>query len=333
MDPARAADANAGLQDIRQSLEWVRDNIAAFGGDPDNVTIFGESGGGGKVTALMAMPSAEGLFDRVIAESGTAITVAPPEQRAEQAAGLMETLGVEADLSNIDTLSMDAIMANFQGSGPWVDGTVLPAQPWESAAPEASRGVPLLIGWNLTEDTFFQGPRVVETPEDLTARLGEMGLEGDAATTLVGMYREAFPEADDNELYFRLQADATRGANAIHVAEMRAAQEGGAPVYLYRFEGSTEVRDLMTPHTAEIAYVFDNLPLSTRMNGEVTDEKQALATMMSEAWATFARTGTPAAEGLPEWRPFTAGDRAVMRLGPMPELVTLPAEVEAAIAD
>ncbi|MBF9033192.1 carboxylesterase family protein [Rhodobacterales bacterium HKCCE2091] len=334
LDPARAGDANAGMQDIVQSLEWIRDNIERFGGDPNNVTVFGESGGAGKVTTLMAMPSADGLFHRVVAQSGAVIQAASPEQRAEQAAGLAEALGATAeDPSALSTAAMGDVMANFRGSGPWVDGEILPRHPWSPDAPEVSADVPVMLGWNLTEDTFFEGPEVVTSDDDLVPLLAENGgLDPAVAEDLAEQYRAAFPDVDANQLYFQIRADADRGAEAIHIATLKAEQ-GGAPAYVYHFAGLTDVRGLMSPHTLEIGYVFDNLDISTRMNGEVTPERQALADMMSEAWTSFARDGVPSAEGMPEWPAFDPANPQIMVFSPDgAEVMEVPAYMQAAIS-
>jgi para-nitrobenzyl esterase len=331
VSPEFADVANVGMLDVVQSLQWVRDNIEQFGGDPDNVTVFGESGGGGKVTALMAMPGADGLFHKVIAQSGSLLRAAPPEQRAEQAAGVLEKLGIGSDLAGLADLTTDQVMAAFTGSGPWLDGKVMPQHPFDTAAPEVSADVPMMVGWNLTEETFFQGPEVVADDAALTAKITELE-EGDAAAAeaLIAQYKQANPDVSPNQLFFMIEGDATRGANAVHMAGLKDAQ-GTAPAYVYHFGGMTEVRNLMSPHTLEIAYVFDNLELSKRMNGEVTPEKQALAEMMSQAWANFARTGVPSAEGLPEWKPYTAAEQSVMALDNTPELITLPTHIAAAM--
>ena len=333
MDPDRAQDANAGMQDIVQSLEWIRDNIANFGGDPENVMVFGESGGAGKVTTLMAMPSADGLFHRAVAQSGGTIEAAEAGARAEQAAGLMEALGVGEGLDGLEDLAMGEVMANFQGSGPWVDGEILPRHPFSPDAPEVSADVPMIMGWTMTEGTFFEGPMVVESDGALVPALVEnAGLDEAGAEELVALYRESFPEADANELYFRIGADADRGADAVLMATLKA-ELGGAPAYVYAFQGMTEVGGLMSPHTLDVAYVFDNLDLSTRMNGEVTEEKQALADVMSSAWAGFAREGVPSAEGMPDWPAFDPADPMIMVFSPGgAEVVPLPDTVKAAIA-
>jgi len=331
INPRFADVANVGMLDIVQSLEWIRDNIEEFGGDPNNVTVFGESGGGSKVTTLMALPAAKGLFHKVIAQSGIALKSAEAAQRTEQARKVLEKLGVGDDLEGLADLTTEQVMAAFTGSGPWVDGKVLPNHPFDKAAPEVSAEVPVMVGWNLTEDTFFQGPQVVASEEKLVAKIAEDVKDGDraAAESLIATYRKVHPDVSPNQLYFMIEGDSTRGAAALQVADLKSAQ-GKAPVYVYHFQGMTEVRNLMSPHTLDIAYAFDNLELSKRMNGEVTPEKQALADKMSTAWASFARTGVPAAEGLPEWQPYTAENKAIMVLGDEPQLVTVPEEVAAA---
>ncbi|HEX5418476.1 MAG TPA: carboxylesterase family protein [Gammaproteobacteria bacterium] len=313
--------ANVGVLDMVQSLQWVRDNIAKFGGDPDNVTIFGQSGGGAKVTTLMAVPAAHGLFEKVIAESGLESGPGAPPPDPHSA---LAKLGVSADhLEQLADLSTAEVM-KAMGSGrwgPWADGKIIPVAPFNGQAPAVSADVPLMTGWTLTETTFFSGP--VEPLDDaaLHARVQQLA-SGDAAAAdrMIAEYKSIYPEAPNNRLYLSMAADRMMGRRAIDVAGQKAAQ-GGAPVYVYHFVGKTEVRNLMSPHTIDIAYAFDNLPLSTRTNGAVTAGKQALADLVSTAWANFARTGVPSAPGLPAWKPYASERPALMVLGPAPHMI------------
>lgn len=311
--------ANPGLLDLVQSLEWIRDNITTFGGDPDNVTIFGQSGGGAKVTSLMAMPDAQGLFHRAIAQSGVQSGPIGPRPAASD---VLETLGV-SDAGALAELETDEVMeAMDMGNwGPWVDGEVLPAAPFDGSAPAVSSDVPLLLGWTQTESTFFSGPVDALSDDELLARVTEE-LEGDesAAEALIADYRGVYPMAANNEIYLSIVSDRMFGREALEVARMKGAQEG-APAYLYHFRGMTEVRNLMSPHTIDIAYAFDNLELSTRTNGEVTPDKQALADLTSSAWAGFAQLGAPIASDMPLWKSYTPDSPALMVLDTEPELI------------
>jgi para-nitrobenzyl esterase len=315
-----ADSANVGMLDIVAALEWVRDNITNFGGDPGNVTVFGESGGGGKVSTLMAMPAAKGLFHRAIAQSGVALRSITADASATTARALLGQLGVEAgNLDRIQTMPFERILAALEaarpplGFGPVVDGRVLPRHPFDPGAPEISADVPLLLGSNLTERTFF--PDTPLDPIDDAALLGHVrrytGLSDAEASRLIAAYRKNRADADNTFVYQLLSADWWMTANVTTQAE-RKARLGRAPAYVYHFEKRTPVRDgkLKVPHTLEIAYAFDNIDLSTAVTGTGPD-KQALADKMSAAWAAFARTGNPSIPGL-RWEPYTEERRSVM---------------------
>jgi para-nitrobenzyl esterase len=323
---ARFADSgNVGMLDIAAALEWVRDNIASFGGDPGNVTVFGESGGGGKVSTLMAMPAAKGLFHRAIAQSGVALRGMTADASAGAARALLDQLGIGGDLDRIQDMPFERIIAALQavrpplGFGPVVGGHALPHHPFDPDAPAISADVPLLLGSNLTERTFF-GDTPLDTIDE-AALLGHVkrytGLADDRATGLIAAYRKNRAGADNTFIYQLISADWWMTANVTTQAE-RKARLGRA--YVYHFEKRTPVRDgkLKVPHTLEIAYAFDNIDLSTAVTGTGAD-KQALADKMSAMWTAFARTGDPSIPGL-KWEPYSAERRAVMILDDDPRL-------------
>ncbi len=323
-----AEAANIGMLDIVAALEWVRDNIANFGGDPGNVTVFGESGGGGKVSTLMAMPAAKGLFHRAIAQSGVALRGMTADASAATARVLLAQLEIDAaSLGRIQEVPFERILAALEaakpplGFGPVVDGRALPRHPFDPAAPEISADVPMLLGSNLTERTFF-----ADTPLDAIDDPGLLGhvkrytgLADATAVALIASYRKNRPDADNTFIYQLLSADWWMTANVLAQAE-RKAKLGRAPAYVYHFEKRTPVRDgkLKVPHTLEIAYAFDNIELSTAVTGTGAD-KQALADKMSAMWTAFARTGDPSTPGL-KWEPYSAERRAVMILHDNPRL-------------
>jgi para-nitrobenzyl esterase len=320
---AKFADSgNVGMLDIVVALEWVRDNIANFGGDPGNVTVFGESGGGGKVSTLMAMPAAKGLFHRVIAQSGVALRGITADAAAAAAQALLGQLDIGAgDLDLIQEAPFERILGALQaarpplGFGPVVGGHALPRHPFDPEAPEISADVPLLLGSNLTERTFFADTPL--DPIDDAALVGHVkrytGLGDAEASRLIASYRKNRGNADNTFIYQLLSADWWMTANVTTQAE-RKARLGRAPAYVYHFEKRTPVRDgkLKVPHTLEIAYAFDNIDLSTAVTGTGAD-KQALADKMSAMWTAFARTGDPSIAGL-RWEPYSAEHRAVMIL-------------------
>ncbi|HEY33632.1 MAG TPA: carboxylesterase/lipase family protein [Dehalococcoidia bacterium] len=301
----------AGMLDIVLALEWVRDNIEAFGGDPDNVTIFGESGGGAKVSTLLAMPSAEGLFHKAIVQSGPGLTGVDPDDATAYAESLLEELGLGAD--ELDQLQqvpiqemLDAIGAITGSLSPVVDGYYLPANPFTPVAAPTAANVPLMIGTNHDEITFMMmmagtpaDPDMTE--EELRERLAET--HGDNTDDIIAAYQNADPEATPWQLYIWILSDEYFRRYSVILAE-RKMEGGTAPVYMYLFTKQSErYPDFGTPHFMEVAYVFDNTADSPN---------DALATIMSKAWIAFARSGDPNHAGMPTWEPYTLDDRATM---------------------
>jgi para-nitrobenzyl esterase len=337
-----AGSGNVGMLDIVAALEWVRDNIANFGGDPGNVTVFGESGGGGKVSTLMAMPPAKGLFHRAIAQSGVALRGMTGDAAAATARALLNQLGIDSgNLDQAQDIPFERILAALEavhpplGFGPVVDGRALPRHPFDPEAPAVSAEVALLLGSNLTERTFFADTPL--DPIDDAALLGHVkrytGLGDAAAAGVIAAYRKNRPDADNTFIYQLLSADWWMTASVITEAE-RKAKLGRAAAYVYHFEKRTPVRDgkLKVPHTLEIAYAFDNIELSTAVTGTGAD-KQDLADKMSAMWTAFARTGNPSIAGL-TWEPYSAERRAVMVLDDNPRLELDPyREERLAISD
>ncbi|MFZ0787724.1 MAG: carboxylesterase/lipase family protein [Candidatus Acidiferrales bacterium] len=324
-----AQASNAGMLDIVAALEWVRDNAEKFGGDPGNVTIFGQSGGGGKVSALMAMPPAKGLFHRAIVESGADVRGVPKEVATKSGAAFMEKLGLQSNqVDQLQQMPMDQLltaMGAMTGSGlggglalaPVVDGTTLPVNPFDPVAPLISRDIPLLIGTVETEVTFFPGQQLDPIDDaGLHARVKGVVRKADDAQIdqLIAAYRAGRPKASNTDLFLIIASDATFRAGVVLEAERKAAP-GNAPVYQYYFTWRSPVRDgkLRTFHTLEIPFVFDNVDAAKSMTGDGAD-RYALATAVSGAWVAFARTGNPNHPGLPDWPAFDTTRRATMIL-------------------
>jgi para-nitrobenzyl esterase len=350
-----ANSANAGLLDYVAVLKWVRENITNFGGDPGNVTIFGQSGGGGKVISLMAMPSAKGLFHRAICQSGPFLKALDPEYSAKVGAAVMQELGLsksqvdELQKVNVDRLAgaADEVMKKFnprntQGFrrpigrtswGPTVDGNVLPHHPFDPVAPAISADVPLLTGTILNE--FPSGldhrEETFMTDEELNKRVrAEFGDKGDA---IIAAYRKDYPGATPFGIYAAMAAVTFRRP-AVEQAARKAAL-GAAPAYSYIYGWRTPMLDDRpgTFHACEISFVFDNAELCDHYSG-LLPEALALAKQISGAWAAFARTGNPNHAGLPDWPAYTADKRATMffdvpcsvKYGPEAEGLRLMAE-------
>lgn len=329
--------AHAGMLDIVAALRWVHDNVARFGGDPGNVTIFGQSGGGAKVATLMAAPSAKGLFQKAIIESGApgsmpsayadaavARRVAAATIRAaglsQDQVGQLETLPYER-LLDAANKALRTVGEELQGGtaspgpfglswSPVADGAFLPEPPFAGSAPEPSRGVPLLVGSTLSEFQRFPNPalRGRENWDETEVRTYFQGLVGDQVDQLLAAFRIAYPDLKPREWPL---VDVRFRSGVLRTAQLKAAQ--GDPVYVYLFTWQSPVLDhaWAAGHSGELAFVFDNAELGVQSTGGGT-EVDRLTRLMSHAWINFARTGNPNFEGLGTWPAFTAGRPATM---------------------
>ncbi|HTC61349.1 MAG TPA: carboxylesterase/lipase family protein [Candidatus Saccharimonadales bacterium] len=317
-----ADSGNAGLLDVIAVLEWVRDNISHFGGNPGNVTLFGQSGGGLKISTLLAMPAAKGLYHKAIIESGALLQGVHREDANKTTQRILTKLGMQPNqVDDLQKLPADRLLSTIDNRGaapgtapivlaPVVDGRALPRDPFDPAAPEISAEVPLIIGTVNTEGTFFT------PPDSPLYSLDDAGLKsrlsaryGDSTDALIDLYRKEMPSASASEVYFMINAFP---AAAITQAERKAAQ-GKAPVFMYLFTWETPVEGgkRHSPHTVELPFVFNNVVEQPEEVGN-GPELQPLADKVSGAWATFARTGTPNTPGTPKWLPYSENDRATM---------------------
>jgi para-nitrobenzyl esterase len=321
-----AESANLGLRDLVLALEWVRDNIGAFGGDAASVTIFGQSGGGGKTAMLTAFPAAKGLFHRAIIMStlaDTALTGLEPERAVEAAELLLARLGIApADAARLEALAPEAIVAALAGSAttpdlsvryvPVVDGKTLPAHPFEPTASPLSAAIPILTGSNECEGVPYGNPSDAywtNEPADeaeLRAALRKLVPVGDAeAQRIVALYRSNRPRATPGDLAAIMAGDTSMlRLSSYAIAERKFAQRA-APVYLYYFDWYSPVRGgkLRAMHGMELPFAFAHPDLVQFMTG-MGAERYELARQMSAAWVAFARTGNPNHAGLPQWQPW-----------------------------
>jgi para-nitrobenzyl esterase len=318
-----ASSGNVGNLDLVCALEWVRDNIAAFGGDPGNVTIFGESGGGAKVCTLMAMPAASGLFHRAIVQSGPKLGAMTPDAANRVTTALLKELDLGTDARALLRVATDRLVAaqlrvlggplglGTRTFGPVVDGVALPRRPFEPDAPEVSSSVPLLIGTTKDEMTFFTHPNEAFDALDHDGAVGVVQqLVGDGGPGLYAMYRATRPGATAQQLVTAVMTDRFR-VGSIRIAERKAAL-GAAPVWMYRFDFDSDVLDgaLGAPHAMDIAFTFGN-PDVTPLSGTRPDRHQ-VADHMSSAWTAFARTGSPQTPDLPTWPAYEPTRRATL---------------------
>jgi para-nitrobenzyl esterase len=329
--PEYLSSGQAGMLDIVLCLEWVRDNIARFGGNPGNVTIFGESGGARKVPMLMAMPPAKGLFHKAIIQSGSGLDAPPKAEAISLGRELLKKLGIaEVDREALKRVGTQAIFDSqpaaapaaspagqltmpISGFVPCVDGIALPRKPFTPDAPTISASIPILIGSNKDEMTIFRArdPKSgTSTDADFTAYMRQQ-LPG-KAEALIPALRAAFPGYSPGHLITVMETLKGYWIATVLQAERKAAQ-GDAPAYVYLLAWETPVDGgrLRSHHALDLPLVFNNIETSRSMVGP-GPEPQRVADQMSAAWIAFARSGNPNTEGLPEWRPYDLKNRATM---------------------
>lgn len=326
-----ATSANLGMLDLVAALEWVRDNIANFGGDPSSVTIFGQSGGARKVSTLLAMPAARGLFHKAAVLSGSHLRQILPDVSDRLANAVLQELQIgRGDISRLHQLPTAQILgagieaqrklaqaATAAGGaapnwGPVVDGRVLPTHAFDPAAPAISANVPMLIGNTFAE---FGGGMNNPTAHEMTIDQLRERLQptvGARANDVIAAYQKVFPGARPFEIWAVIFGTRSYRAAAVTQAELKAAQNA-APAFMYWFGWKTPVLDgrPLAYHCSDLAFWFDNIDLAAQATGG-TDDARDLATKMSRALVAFARTGNPSHPGLPAWPAFTATGRATM---------------------
>lgn len=325
--PKYAQSANVGMLDIVKALEWIKNNIESFGGDPSNVTICGESGGGGKVGTLMCMPAAKGLFQKAIIQSGTLVNVMTQEKSRALGLAVLENLGLTPnDADKLDTISYmrlvkagnDAIskisgprrpgMAKMFGFAPSADGVVLLQQPFSPGFADISKDIPLMMGTTLNELMS-----TVYAEKDLTLKQAKERLAkvyGKKTDQYIELFAKSYPDYTPQDL---LSIDTIFRPFTIMTADTRAKQ-GNAPLYIYFLAWKSPV-DSATKgsfHGLDIPLAFSNVDLKPEW-ASTTKEAYQLSDKMSSAWLNFIKTGNPNVEGkLPEWEPYSAENGATM---------------------
>ena len=320
---AYAGSGVAGMLDAVLALEWVRDNIETFGGDTGNVTIFGQSGGGSKVSTMLAMPSAKGLFHRAVIQSGAGMRSVEAKDATDSAERLLAKLEFKANeidklqqlpaeqlLDAVSALSSEGVVMRLS---PVMDGHYLPTHPFDPVAAPTAADVPLMIGCTRDEaaTNLAHDPRRRRLTEpELRERLAPT--LGDNLDRILSTYQRTRPDATPWDLLIAVQSERSR-RSSILLAERKAAG-GPAPVFLYLFTYQTDFLGGLhkAGHGMEIPFVFDNTD-DVPLVGNRPD-KHELAAAVSEAWAAFARSGEPNHPGIPKWAPFTADNRQTMIL-------------------
>ena len=317
-----ATSGTVGMQDIVAALGWVRENVAAFGGDPDRVLVYGQSGGGAKTSVLMAMPGGKGLFQRAGVMSGSALRMMPPEMASATAKRLLDALEIApGDVRKLQQVPWTTLLETQAGLeaadrargeaprsfAPVVDGITLPRHPWDPDAPSISADVPMIVSSVLDERSYRMGDFAMDEAGLLAfakERLGERAAEAVAA------YRAEDPDAKPFLLAARMDSDLTFRKGAFAQAELKARQ-GGAPVWTYLWTEPSPAVDgrFGAVHGIDVAPSLYNTRGALNGSSPAANE---LAAAIAGSWAAFAANGDPNNERVPEWKPYSAPRRTTM---------------------
>jgi len=329
--PAWAHSGNAGMLDLVAALRWVRDNIAGFGGDPGKVTIFGESGGGGKVSVLLAMPGARGLFHRAIIQSGAAIRVSTRERANALAEAVLREVGLRSsECERLQSMPAERLLAAIAPAshavgrsrwplldrynfGPVVDGSDLPQHPGE---PAISDDIPVMIGGTREESAFFLADDDAVWNSSLSEaelRQRVAAVAGAETEEVLAAYRMAMPQASPGDRLIAALTGSNFWIRTVLLAERYAARRR-APVYMYSLDWQSPAHAgrLKAHHAMDLPFVFDNVDAADTTAG--APGARQLAARISATWIAFARNGIPDNPAIPSWPPYSSGERATMIL-------------------
>jgi para-nitrobenzyl esterase len=321
---------NVGILDIVAALEWINKNISSFGGDPSNVTIFGQSGGGGKVSTLLATPSAEGLFHKAIIQSGAMLNTMESKWSRRIGTAVVRELGLNSsDIDKIQNIpyqqlleagekavaevKVEADKEGFKtfifGWAPTIDGNILPSKLFYPTPPEQSKNIPILVGTTLHEfctSTYNPSIRNI-TQEQAIEKLKVK--YGNRVNEYIEAFKKAYPNYTPKDLF---DVDFIFRPSVVEFSNIMSSFSN-APVYTYLFTWESPVLDgiLRSMHCLELPFVFNNVTLHGNMTGGGS-EAIDLGNIMSSAWINFAKTGDPNTEGLPHWEPYNLNNESLM---------------------
>ncbi len=334
--PAFADSGNAGMLDLVLALEWVRDNALAFGGDPKNVTIFGQSGGGAKCATLMAMPAAKGLFHRVLTMSGQQITASRVATATTHARQLLDALGIPPDrVDELRSMPMERIVEVSRAPsylGPVKDGRALPRDPFDPDAPPQSAGLPMILGNTHDETKTLIGrsdPAIFDLTWDtleakLDAHSGFMASLGRGE--VIGLYRRWYPAYSPADVFFAATTASRSWRGQVIEAERRAAQDvAKSHTWVYQLDWKSPIDGgrFGAYHGLDVPLVFDNVPLASHMVGSGADA-QIVAGQLSGMLAAFARTGRPDHAAIPPWPVYDLERRRTLLVDDEPRVASDP---------
>jgi para-nitrobenzyl esterase len=349
---ALPTSGNEGLLDQIAALRWVQDEIAAFGGDPEQVTVAGQSAGARSIAAMLAMPETRGLFQRAILQSGPALMMPPAAANRVTEAILADVGLAPGEAGRLRDLPADRLLdiqtrvtprARGIAYGPVADGTIMPEDPLAAIAGGSAAGIPILTGTTLEEWKFFrlmdpEGETL--TDDGLLARLADPrtnAVAGDNArfdpAEAVALYREARAARGEDitarEVWFAIMTDRRFRVPGMRLAEAHAAHTPDTYAYLFTWKSPGWGGRLGSGHVVEVPFVFGTLDAPDSQD-LVPDGSPVgtLPTRMQDAWIAFARRGTPQTTDIPAWEPYTASRRATMLLGDTSALVDAPYETE-----
>jgi para-nitrobenzyl esterase len=347
---------NEAMLDQVAALQWVRDEIAAFVGDPGNVTVFGESAGSVNIACLLAMSRARGLFHKAVLQSGSLNLTRPPDAALESARQILKELGIPPERASAlrDVPAADLVRAQNTVAGravvppfsPVADGDVVPARPFAAIAAGSGRGVPLIVGTNLEEMKLYRflDPSIDALDEQSVADRCRALFPGTGAdgrpngARAAEAYREARRSRGDDaspvETWLAISTDHIFRAGALKLAELHAAHTREVFVYQFAWKGTTPGMPQGAVHALDLPFVFGTLEKSEL--GAIAGRSVAarvLSERMQEAWLNFARTGLPWSAGLPHWSPYSPPRRLTMELGEHSVMLEAPQDIERALWD
>lgn len=336
-----ADSGNCGQLDLVLALQWLRDNIVAFGGDPEHVLAFGQSGGGAKVATMIAMPAADKLFQRAASMSGQQVTASGPANATERTRAYFDALGVATgDVDKLAAMPVERLLEALSardpvlpyGSvyfGPVLDMRSLERHPFYPDAAPQSAHIPMIIG-NTRNETraFLRGPEYEDLDWDDLPELLIPNMRVDIRPEfVVARYRELYPEYSPTQVFFAATTAARSWRAAIIEAEERAKQ-AGTDTYVYQLDWPSPVEpDMGAPHTFDIPLVFGNLDARGSITGSGEDA-ETVSSMMRRAFVAFARNGSPNHDGIPAWRPYTLPKRETLIVDSPPRMADDPRGAE-----